>query len=105
MKSSEMMAEIRDANLTYLMLAQHMIREDSVTASFRLGMTEELAQLVAGLSPAQMLKMASSNMLLCRLRFDDKVLLGMLTGYTKNKPMSETHQAILMAAEPAESVA
>ena len=104
MNLPEMMAEIRDINLTYLMLAQHMIRDDKTSAAFRLGMSEDLAELIGALTPAQMLKMASSNMLLCRLRFDDKILLGMLTGYSKGKPMPETHQSILMAGQPAEAL-
>ena len=41
MTANDMMAEIRDANLSYLMLAQQMIRADKVTAIFRLGIAAE----------------------------------------------------------------
>ena len=39
MNSNDMIAEIRDANLGYLMLAQQMIRADKATAIFRLGIS------------------------------------------------------------------
>ena len=42
MNEAEMMSEIRDANLNYLMLSQQMIRTDKATAIFRLGITKIL---------------------------------------------------------------
>ena len=47
-----MMAEIRDANLSYLMLAQQMIRADKVTAIFRLGIAADIADLIEGMALA-----------------------------------------------------
>ncbi|MDD0812579.1 flagellar transcriptional regulator FlhD, partial [Curvibacter sp. RS43] len=38
MTSEQMLAEIREANLTYLMLAQSLIRHDKAEAIFRLGL-------------------------------------------------------------------
>ena len=64
MDSEQLLAEIREANLTYLMLAQNLIRKDRAEALFRLGLTEEAADLLGMLSTAQLLKIASSNMLL-----------------------------------------
>lgn len=37
MNSEQMQKEIRDANVTYLMLAQSLIRADKAEAQFRLG--------------------------------------------------------------------
>ena len=93
--------EIREANLSYMLLAQQMIRDDKASAIFRLGLAEELADLIAGLSPAQLLKMASSNMLLCRFCFDERLLLNMITDYNKDRMMSQAHAAILMSGRPA----
>ena len=81
-----------------------MIQEDKSGAIFRLGISEEMADLVAGLSPAQLLKMAASNILLCRFRFDEKLLLNMITGYNQDRMMSQTHTAILMAGQPMASI-
>ena len=104
MDTSDMMAEIRDANLSYLMLAQQMIRSDKATAIFRLGISDEIADLIQGLSNAQILKLSSTNMMLTRFRFDDVAILGMLTNYNKDKGLAQSHAAILMACQPIEQI-
>ena len=40
MTDEQLAAEIREANLTYMMLAQNLIRKDKVEAQFRLGLSE-----------------------------------------------------------------
>lgn len=99
MNVDELMAEIRELNLSYLMLAQQMIRQDKVMAAFRLGISQDVADLVSSLSPAQVLKLARSGMLLTRLRFDDDTILDMLANYTKGRSMAQSHAAILMAGQ------
>jgi len=88
-----------------MLLARQMIQDDQATAIFRLGISEELAELIASLSPAQLLKMAASNILLCGFRFDEKLLLNMITDYNKDRMMSQAHTAILMAGYPMEALA
>jgi flagellar transcriptional activator FlhD len=88
-----------------MLLAQQMLRDDKASAIFRLGVSEELADLIVGLSPAQLLKMAASNMLLCCFRFDERLLLNMVTDYNKDRMMSQAHATILMAGQPAEALA
>lgn len=104
MNVNDMMAEIRDANLSYLMLAQQMIRSDKATAIFRLGISGEIADLIEGLSNAQILRLASTNMMLARFRFDDGAILGMLTNYNKDRELAHSHAAILMASQPVEKI-
>ena len=43
MNADQILAEIREANLSYLMLAQSLIRADREQALFRLGISEESA--------------------------------------------------------------
>ncbi len=105
MKANQIHEEIKETNLSYMMLAQQMIRDDKVSAIFRLGVSEELAELIVGLSPAQLLKMAGANMLLCRFRFDERLLLSMITDYNKDRMMSQTHATILMAGRQVEALA
>ena len=97
MKTTGLLNEIRDLNLGYLMLAQQMVREDRDAAMFRLGVSEEVADMIESLSPAQVLKMASANMMLCRLRFDDRVLLGLLSSHGRDASTSHLHATILAA--------
>lgn len=108
MDDGQLLNEIREANLTYLMLAQTLIRKDKAEALFRLGLTEESADLLAALSPAQLLKISSTNMLLCRFRADDDMVWGLLTSNHKpNKIENDTtqrlHASILMAGRYAEA--
>jgi len=105
MNTIQVHEEIKEANLSYMMLAQQMIRDDKPSAIFRLGVSEELADLIDGLSPAQLMKMAASNMLLCRFRFDERLLLNMITDYNKDRMMSHTHATILMSAQAPELLA
>jgi len=101
MTETEMMSEIKDANLNYLMLAQQMIRADKATAIFRLGISDDIADLLEGLSNFQILKLSSSNMMLARFRFEDSAILSMLTDYTKDRKLADAHSAILLSGQPA----
>jgi flagellar transcriptional activator FlhD len=95
--------EIREINLAYLMLAQRMLREDRESAMFRLGVGSDVAALILGLSSTQLVKLAASQMLLPRLRFDDTLLLGLLAGQGKDAASSGLHAAILATARPVAS--
>jgi flagellar transcriptional activator FlhD len=103
-----MLSEIREANLTYLMLAQNLIRQDKAEALFRLGMSEESADMISALSPAQILKIASGNMLLCRFRMDDEIVWNLLTNHSATKVDNDAttrlHASILMAGRFAETL-
>ena len=105
MNTDSMLDEIRDANLTYLMLAQALIRKDRAQALFRLGLSEEVADIIGDLSAGQVLKIAASNMLMCRFRFDDQVVWNLLTSHGREREVSGVHAAILMSGRLAESPA
>jgi flagellar transcriptional activator FlhD len=104
MSINDMAAEIRDANLNYLLLAQQMIRADKATAIFRLGISSDIADLLESMSNLQVIKLAATNMMLARFRFDDSAILGMLTNYNKDKSLAHSHAAILMAGQPVEEI-
>lgn len=94
--------EIYEANLTYLMLAQQMVLADRIGATFRLGINAELADLIAELSAASMMRMAKTDLLLARFRLDERAVLGMLNDYSKDRPMSKAHSTIMLAHQPVE---
>ena len=100
MNADQILTEIRETNLSYLMLAQSLIRADRAQALFRLGISEEAADLIGLLSPAQMMKVAAGNTLLCRMRVDDNMVWGLLTNHGKdagNDSVTRLHASILMA--------
>ena len=102
MTPDQLINEIRDVNLSYLMLAQAMIRADKPQALFRLGISEEVADLLGQMSPQQLVRTASRNLMLCTMRFDDELIWGLLTdGHTPKGGGEATadrlHASVLMA--------
>jgi flagellar transcriptional activator FlhD len=82
-----------------------MIRSDREAAIFRLGISEEIADILERLTPGQVLKMAASEMLLCSFRFDNSLLLDLLANHERNRGVGHVHAAILAAGQPVETVA
>jgi flagellar transcriptional activator FlhD len=106
MTSEQILAEIREANLSYLMLAQSLVRIDREQALFRLGVSEDTATMIGALTSAQMMRIASGNTLLCRFRMDDDIVWNLLTNHGKgaaNDGMSRLHASILMAGRHQEA--
>jgi flagellar transcriptional activator FlhD len=106
MNADQILNEIREANLSYLMLAQSLIRSDREQALYRLGISEESAALIGLLTPAQMMKIAAGNTLLCRFRMDDDMVWGLLTNHGKsaaNDSTSRLHASILLAGRHQEA--
>jgi flagellar transcriptional activator FlhD len=106
MTADQILAEIREANLSYLMLAQSLIRTDRDQALFRLGVNEDTATLISSLSSAQMMKIAGGNTLLCRFRMDDDLVWSLLTSHGKgaaNDSVNRLHASILMAGRHQEA--
>ncbi len=105
MNAAEVYDEIKEMNLTYLMLAQQLIRADRETAQYRLGISADIADIIERLTSSQVLKMARSNMVLCRFRFDDRMLLGLLSSHEHDRDISHTHATILAGSRAVEAVA
>ena len=107
MTNEQILAEIREANLTYLMLAQNLIRQDKAEAIFRLGLSEEACDLLVTLSAGQVLKLASRDTLLCSFRADDEMVWSLLTNHNTpskvgNEATNTLHANILMASRVSE---
>jgi flagellar transcriptional activator FlhD len=105
MKVTDTYNEIKEVNLAYLILAQSMVRSDRESAIFRLGISEEIAEVLASLTPGQVLKMAGSDMLLCSFRFEDSLLLDLLGNHERDRGVGHIHAAILAAGKPVAEMA
>ena len=106
MKTESLLNEIREANLSYLILAQTMIRADRAEALVRLGLSDEVAGIIDQLTAGQLLKIAASNLLMCRFRFDDRMVWNLLlshAGNGENAQAAGMHAAILMAGNAVEA--
>lgn len=104
MGKEQLLNEIREANLSYLVLAQTLVRTDRAEATVRLGLSEEVADMIARLTMPQILRIAAQGMLICRFRFDDQIIWSLLTDHGINAPTKSIHASILMAGQPAESL-
>jgi flagellar transcriptional activator FlhD len=106
MKLEQLKEEIRETNLGYLVLAQHMLRGDRAQALYRLGISEEVADVVESLTTAQLLKLAASSMLMCRFSFNDNMVWNLLTSHSRDGAVpAGMHASILMAGQPAQAAA
>ncbi|HEY5633471.1 MAG TPA: flagellar transcriptional regulator FlhD [Burkholderiaceae bacterium] len=103
-----MMAEIREANLAYLILAQRLIRADRAQALYRLGISDEVASIIEALTPTQMIRVAAGNNLMCRFRFEEEMIWSLLAEHGATRADGETgnasrlHASILMSGKLSE---
>lgn len=82
------------------MLAQRLLRENYAAGMFRLGLDADVAETVMRLSPAQLVKLASSSSLICKFRLNDYDLLSTLTQDVLGGVLQQAHSTILLAQQP-----
>lgn len=102
--SNPLLAEIREVNLSYLLLVQRMLNDDTPTALFRLGLSQDVADILKRLSLSQLIRLASSSSLLCRFRFDDAAMLSVISKDTLDGVLQQAHTTVLLAGQPVEQV-
>ena len=85
MNNEQISQEIRDTNLSYLMLAQRIIRHNRGDANLRLGITDDSIEMIEILSPAQIQNISKSPMLICRYQADDEMVWNLITNCTAGK--------------------
>ncbi|SOC18494.1 flagellar transcriptional activator FlhD [Alloalcanivorax xenomutans] len=98
MNVDNVLNEIQDLNLTYLLLAQRLLQEDYATAVFRLKIDEPMAEVLLSLSARQLSRLARTNQFLFRLGLDDAGQLQALTNHKREQGLEQTHAALLMTA-------
>jgi len=93
----EQMQSIQDLNLSYLLLAQRLIREDKIAAGFRLGLNDATLETLSHLSLPQLIKLASTGQLISRLRIDD-VVINCLTKESRIDALQRLHTGIILSS-------
>ncbi len=96
-ETNALLQDIQEVNLSYLMLAQRLLRENLAAGMFRLGVTEDVAGILLELSPAQLVRLASSSSLICGFRLDDYSLLSTLTRDVLEGVLQQAHTTILLS--------
>ncbi|APG19339.1 flagellar transcriptional activator FlhD [Kosakonia radicincitans DSM 16656] len=95
---NEQMQSIEDLNLSYLLLAQRLIREDNIAAGFHLGLNETTMETIKGLSLPQLIKLSSTGQLISRLRIDDEALIACLTKESRIDALQRFHTGIILSS-------
>jgi flagellar transcriptional activator FlhD len=90
---------IREMNLAYLILAQRLLREDRLTGMFRLGLSARSADLLAGFTLAQTVRLAASDQLLCDSRIGDHAIFAALVQTDTHIDVSPARTAIALASQ------
>lgn len=98
--SATSLNDIQEVNLSYLMLAQRLLRENYAAGMFRLGFDADVAEIILKLSPAQLVKLAGSSNLLCQFRLNDYQLLSTLTQDVLGGVLQQAHSTILLSQQP-----
>lgn len=92
-----LLSDIQEVNLSYLLLAQRLLRDNFAAGMYRLGFDDDVADTVMKLSPAQLIKLASSSTLLCAFRLNDYELLTTLTQDVLGGVLQQAHSTILLS--------
>ncbi|MFC0267343.1 flagellar transcriptional regulator FlhD [Kushneria aurantia] len=95
--TSHLLDDIRNVNLSYLLLVQRLLNEDRTSAMFRLKISEQMADTLVSLPISQLAKLANSNQLLCHFSLTDATQLASLTSDQREDDLKRTHAAILLA--------
>lgn len=97
--NEEYLESIHNINLSYLILAQQLIREDSVLAGFRLGLPEETIDIIKDLKLSQLIKLSTTSQLICRLRLDNDSVIDCLTRDSRIDALQQIHTGILLSTD------
>lgn len=93
MNGSETLESIREINLSYLSLAQRLLRADRTEGMARLGFSTQVADVIADLSGPQLLKLAGCDQLVCFFRFNDRSMFSALSAPAVRVPATQALDA------------
>lgn len=95
--ATDLSKEVREVNLSYLLLSQQLLRDDFAAGLYKTGLSEETAQILVGLSPAQLLALANSSTLIVGFRLNDASLLTLLTKNPSGGILQQARAAMALA--------
>ena len=98
---NDTLESIQEINLSYVTLAQKLLQEDRPLGMLRLGLSKEVAEILANLTVAQVVKFAASNHLLCSFRFNDHAMLSALTNSPHRADIATERSAVFTSQQRA----
>ncbi|MBS0849503.1 flagellar transcriptional regulator FlhD [Citrobacter sp. JGM124] len=103
-KHNEQIQSIQSVNLSYLLLAQRLIEDDRLLASFRLGLNDATIEMIKNLALPQLIKLSSTGQLICRLRLDNEDVIECLTKDSRIDALQRIHTGIILSTELLDSL-
>jgi len=100
MEHTELMDELEELNLSYLLLARRMLHVDRVSGIFRLKIDDEMADLLLSLSSRQLARLARTNQLLCHFGHEGAECLRQVVDNPRDQGLGSLHASLLMASRP-----
>lgn len=104
MNYNEQLQNIHNVNLSYLLLAQRLIRDDQLAAGFQLGLDDHTIEILKDLSLPQLIKLSSIGQLICRLRVDNEAVINCLTKDSRIDALQCMHTGIILSTEILDSL-
>ncbi|ATM87334.1 flagellar transcriptional regulator FlhD [Yersinia massiliensis] len=101
---NELLQNIHDINLSYLLLAQQLIRDDKFTSGFRLGLEDSTIEMLKDLSLPKLIKLSTSGQLICRLRLDNEAVINCLTRDSRIDALQRIHTGIILSTDLLDSL-
>ncbi|AWN16000.1 flagellar transcriptional regulator FlhD [Salinisphaera sp. LB1] len=98
MQTDHLLDDIREVNLSYLLLMQRLINTDREAAMFRLKIDDEMADLLSRIPVSELARLARCNQLLCHFSLHDADQLHSLIRATGDDSMRQVHAAILLGS-------
>jgi flagellar transcriptional activator FlhD len=97
---TDLSSEVRELNLAYLLLAQKMVKNDMLSAQVQLGVPESVVEKLQNMTFTQAIRIASTPMVMCSMRFDDPKLWDVMTDERRDQKLARLHTAILNVCQP-----
>lgn len=99
MIDSDTLSEIKDLNMTYLLLAKQLLAEDKEAGMYRLGFDESMADFILSLSAKKLSQLSRTNQLLFTFRFDDIAFLESSINSQRDYLSTPNHHSLLLASK------
>lgn len=93
----ERLQNIYILNISYLLLAQRLIKQDRFTASFSSGIDDDLISIIKDLTLSQINRLASTDRLICQLRIDEVPVLNAITKNSRLEALQGIHAGIVLS--------
>lgn len=98
MNNENLLNDVRDVNLSYLLLMQRLISADREMAMFRLNIDEEMADLFSTVPVRELARIAGCNQLLCQFSPGSSSQLGSaLVDVPQDNNMRQVNAPILIS--------